>query len=79
MAEQSDTTNPSSSSPDRAEKIRNLVNDLDDADIGIEAGTRNVYVQWSEGNKLWRYDVEGERLQGHCQTNWRELADQNWS
>ncbi len=39
MAEQSDTTNPSSSSPDRAEKIRNLVNDLDDADIGIEAGT----------------------------------------
>ena len=30
MAEQSDTTNPSASSPDRDEKIRNLVKDLDD-------------------------------------------------
>ena len=29
MAEQSDTTNPSASSPERAEKIRKLVFDLD--------------------------------------------------
>ena len=35
----------------------------DNADISIEPDTRNVYVQWSNGGRLWSYKAEGERLQ----------------